>query len=121
MLNRYGKKNVSEEGIILFDGVCNLCNGLVNFVIQRDSKTDFRFAALQSPPGQALLKKFDLPMDDLNSFVLIEGNLSYRRSTASLRVLKRLGGFWSLLYLAIIIPVPIRDFVYSIIANNRYK
>ena len=121
MLNRYEKKNVSEERVILFDGVCNLCNGLLNFVIQRDPKATFRFAAIQSPPGQAWLKKLNLPTDDLDSFILIEGDHFYRKSTASLRVLRRLGWFWVSFYALIIIPTPIRDFVYDIIANHRYK
>ena len=121
MLSRYEKKNVSEERVILFDGVCNLCNGLLNFVIQRDPKATFRFAAIQSPPGQAWLKKLNLPTDDLDSFILIEGDHFYRKSTASLRVLRRLGWFWVSFYALIIIPTPIRDFVYDIIANHRYK
>ncbi len=121
MLSRYEKKNVSEERVILFDGVCNLCNGLLNFVIQRDPKATFRFAAIQSPPGQAWLKKLNLPTDDLDSFILIEGDHFYRKSTASLRVLRRLGWFWVSFYALIIIPTPVRDFVYDIIANHRYK
>ncbi|MDN5200927.1 thiol-disulfide oxidoreductase DCC family protein [Fulvivirgaceae bacterium BMA10] len=110
-----------NKPVLLFDGVCNLCNGSVQFIIKRDKKNVFLFASLQSEAGQERLKKFDLPVDDYESFVLVEGDKFYRRSTAALRTMKKLGGLWKLLYAFIIIPAPIRDFVYSIIARNRYK
>ena len=107
--------------VLLFDGVCNLCNGTVQFVIKRDPEAKFRFAALQSEVGQALLKKFELPQDDYDSFVFVEGERFYLRSTAALKVLKGLRGLWPLLYGLVIIPRPIRDFFYNWIAKNRYR
>ena len=112
---------MNEPPVILFDGVCNLCHGLVNFVIRRDPWTKFRFAALQSEPGRQLLTKFNLPTDDFDTFVLIEGDHCYQRSTAALKVLKGLGGLWSFFYVFILIPRSIRDIFYKIIARNRYR
>ena len=109
------------KSVLLFDGVCNLCNSSVQFVLKRDKRKYFKFAALQSDVGQELLKQFDLPTNDFTSFVLIEGDKIYLKSTAALQVAKRLGGGWSFLFLFIIIPSPIRDFLYNLIAKNRYK
>lgn len=111
----------SDRPVLLFDGVCNLCNGVVQFVIKRDPQGKFRFSSLQSGTGQELLQKFDLPTTDFESFVLVEGNRYYRKSTAALRLFKKLGKGWQLLYAFIIIPTPIRDWFYSLVANNRYK
>jgi predicted DCC family thiol-disulfide oxidoreductase YuxK len=107
--------------IVLFDGVCNLCNSSVQFIIKKDKQKQFRFASLQGEGGQKLLKKFKLPATDLNSFILIEGDHFYSRSTGALRMLKKLGGGWKLFYAFIIIPTFIRDAVYNFIARNRYK
>lgn len=111
----------SDSYILLFDGVCNLCNNIVQFTIKRDPKGKFKFATLQSENGQALLKKFDLSTDDFNSFVFINGNKYFLKSSAGLHVLKELGGGWKLFYVFIIFPVPLRDFIYSMIAKTRYR
>lgn len=111
----------SEPHILLFDGVCNLCNGIVQFVIKRDPKAKFKFAALQSESGQALLKKFGLPANHFHSFVYIHGDRYFLQSSAALYVLKELRGLWKLLYVFIILPTPLRDFFYSIIAKRRYQ
>lgn len=111
----------SPNPIVLFDGVCNLCNSSVQFIIKRDKKKQFRFASLQGKTGQELLKKFNLPADDFNSFILVEGNNFYSRSTGALRMLKKLGGGWKLLHGFMIVPKFIRDAVYNWIARNRYK
>lgn len=113
--------NAMNQAVLLFDGYCNLCNGLVQFVLKADKKKKFLFASLQSESGQALLKKFDLPINDLNTFVLIIDDKYYIKSTAGLLVLKELGGFWKLFYVFILIPRPLRDFVYNKIAKYRYK
>lgn len=113
--------DIDENHILLFDGVCNLCNGIVLFTIKRDPKAKFKFASLQSKIGQSLLKKFGLPTDDFHSFVYINGDKCFLRSSAGLHVLKELGGFWKLSYGFIIIPKVIRDFIYNIIAKTRYK
>ena len=111
----------NEAHILLFDGVCNLCNSIVQFTIKRDPKEKFKFASLQSESGQALLKKFNLPTNDFDSFVFINGDKYFLKSSAGLHVLKELGGLWKLFYVFIIFPRPVRDFVYNIIAKTRYK
>lgn len=107
--------------VILFDGVCNLCNSSVQFVIKHDPKKKFRFASIQGDYGQQVLKQFHLPPDSLNSFILLEDNQIYTHSTGALKVAKQLSGAWPLLYVFIIIPPFIRNVVYQFIANNRYK
>ncbi|OGU77772.1 MAG: hypothetical protein A2V93_10880 [Ignavibacteria bacterium RBG_16_34_14] len=107
--------------IILFDGVCNFCNFWVNFLLDRDKKDKFRFTALQSETGEKLLKKFNLSTEDFDTFVLIVGDKYYVRSTAALLVAKNLTGLWKMLYVFIIIPKQIRDFLYNLVAKNRYK
>lgn len=109
------------QKIILFDGVCNLCNGLVQFVITHDKKSIFRFGSLQSEGGRVLLKEHGLPLNDYDSFVYVKDNRVYLKSTGALHVLKDLGGFYKLLYVFIAIPRPLRDFAYSLIAQNRYS
>lgn len=109
------------SGIILFDGVCNFCNSSVNFIIDRDVTNYFKFGALQSDEGQVLLRKHNQSTDSYDTLMLIEGDTLYTRSTAALRVAKKLSGLWSLFYVFIIIPKFIRDPIYNLIAKNRYK
>jgi predicted DCC family thiol-disulfide oxidoreductase YuxK len=112
---------VNEHPIILFDGVCNFCNGTVNLIIKHDKKRIFRFAALQSGIGKQLLKEHHLSTTDLDSFVLIDAGKSYKRTTAALHIYPKLGGFWKLVNVLWIFPKPIRDAGYDLIARNRYK
>jgi predicted DCC family thiol-disulfide oxidoreductase YuxK len=112
---------MDSRPIVFFDGVCNLCNKSVQFIIKRDKKKKFLFASLQGKHGQELLKKNDLPTDALNSFLLLEGERLYAHSTGALRVLKHLGGGWKILYGFIVLPKLLRDPIYNIIARNRYK
>jgi predicted DCC family thiol-disulfide oxidoreductase YuxK len=107
--------------VVLFDGVCNLCNGTVVFVAGRDPGGYFRFAALQSPIGQDVLTAAGLPADTLETLVLLEGGRVFVRSTAALRITRRLSGLWPLAYAAIVIPPPIRDAAYRLIARHRYR
>jgi predicted DCC family thiol-disulfide oxidoreductase YuxK len=107
--------------VVLFDGVCNLCNHSVQFIIRRDKKDQFRFAPLQGKTGQAILAKHSLPADSLKSFILADGDKIYTRSTGALRMLKLLGFPWSLFYVYILVPRFIRDGVYNWIARNRYR
>lgn len=111
----------SSKYIILFDGVCNLCNRTVDFVLKRDKKKRFVFGSLQGKTGQEYLRKYHLPVNELNSFMLIEGDKLYTGSTGALRLLKHVGGGWQVFYAFIIIPRFIRDAVYRFIAANRYK
>jgi predicted DCC family thiol-disulfide oxidoreductase YuxK len=113
--------NTTEHPVLLFDGVCNLCNSSVQFIIERDPNARFRFASLQSEEGQALLSRFENRPADLSSVVLVQDDLLYARSEAALRVARQLGGGWSLLYAFIVVPRPIRDAVYDWIARNRYR
>jgi len=110
-----------NKKIILFDGVCNLCNRIVQFIIKRDKKDQFRFASLQGETGQKILKKFGLSGNAFNSFILLEDNTIYTRSTAALRVAKKLGSGWPLLYAFTVVPLFLRNAVYNWVAGNRYK
>ena len=94
---------------------------MVQFTIKRDPSGKFKFASLQSESGQVLLKKFGLPLDDLDSFVLIKGDKYFIRSSAGLHVLKELGGVWKLCYVLILFPRPLRDIIYNMIAKTRYS
>lgn len=110
-----------DKPILLFDGVCNLCNGFVQFVIRRDPQAKFRFAALQSEVGQQLLREANMPTDELSTVVLYENGRFYTHSSVPLRVVKKFGGAWPLLYGLVIVPKMIRDGVYNWIARNRYR
>lgn len=117
---------LDEHAVILFDGVCNLCNGFVNFIIDRDPDGYFKFAALQSKEAQALLDgrgedvRADADGGLLRSVVLIEGHQVYRKSTAALHVARRLTGLWPLFFALIVVPRPLRDAVYDAVAARRY-
>lgn len=112
---------LNKNQVILFDGVCNLCSGLVKFIIRHDPEKRFQFAALQSPAGQSILKSFQLPLNHYETFLLVDGDRYYQKSTAVLNLLKNLGGYWSIFYIVAIIPTPIRDWVYDRIAKRRYQ
>ncbi len=114
-------KDTHSYKIILFDGVCNLCNSSVNFVIRHDKKNLFKFAALQSDVGASLIQKYGIDTSETDSIILIENNKAYVKSTAALRVARHLNKGYPLLYAFIIIPNFIRNWVYNYIAKNRYK
>jgi len=112
---------LNQHQIILFDGVCNFCNFWVNFIIDRDKKDRFRLAALQSNPGQRLLSKFKLSKTDFDTFILIDGETYFTKSTAALKIAGNLSGPLKIAGVLIFLPKIIRDFIYNIIAKNRYK
>ena len=112
---------MSQQSILLFDGVCNLCNSAVNFVIKRDNKNNILFAPLQSEAAHKLLTNHKLPTREMRSFIFIEDKNVYTRSTAALKVCGHLSGFWPLMRVFIIVPPFIRDMIYHGIAKNRYK
>jgi predicted DCC family thiol-disulfide oxidoreductase YuxK len=114
-------KASKKEAIILFDGVCNLCNSSVQFVLQHDNKNQFLFASLQSDAAHKLLLQFNYENDEMMSIILIEDDKIYDKSTAALKIGKKLHPPWNFLYSFIIIPKALRDFIYNIIANNRYR
>jgi predicted DCC family thiol-disulfide oxidoreductase YuxK len=111
----------NNRPVLLFDGVCNLCAGSVQFIIKRDKNETLRFASLQSDAGRNLLEAHHLPANHLKSLVLIEKGRAFTRSTGALRVARYLNGAWPLLYAFIVIPPVIRDAVYDWIGKNRYK
>ena len=112
---------MNQQPIILFDGVCNFCNSAVNFVLKRNSKNNILFTPMQSEAGQKLLQHYNLPVDDMQSFVFIDEGKVNKQSTAALKVCRHLRGLWPLCYGFIIVPKFIRDGVYNWIAKNRYK
>ena len=107
--------------VLLFDGVCNLCNASVQWVLLRDPRGIFQFAALQSEAGQALLRRFGLSTSQYDTVVLIDGEQLYTRSDAALEIVRRLGGAWQLLYVFKLVPRGIRNAVYNWVARNRYR
>lgn len=113
--------NINNKSIILFDGVCNLCNSSVNFIIKHDKKERYLFASLQSDAAKDILLQQDSKKINLDSIILIENNKIYKKSTAVLHIAAYLNKGYPLLYMLIIIPQFIRDFVYNYIAKNRYK
>lgn len=113
--------NNPPQHIILFDGVCNLCNNSIQFVIKHDKRRLFRFASLQSEIGQKLMSQHHLSSATTDSIVYIENNQAYIQSAAALRISKHLNGIYPLLYCFIVVPPFIRNAVYNLIAKNRYK
>ena len=106
--------------IILFDGECHVCDKSVEFIIKRDPDGYFHFASLQSEVGQNILNYYRVERD-IDSLVLIDHNQYYQKSTAALKICRNLKGLSKFLYILLIIPLPIRDFFYKIIAKNRYR
>ncbi len=108
--------------IVFFDGVCNLCNSTVQFIIKKDRKNQFKFASLQSESGKSFLNERNLPVEKLDSIILYEPGIAYySKSTAALKIAKTIGFPYNMLYIFMVIPAPIRNLIYSFIAKNRYK
>lgn len=112
---------MDQPAIVLFDGICNLCNGAVNFVIDRDPKKKFVFAALQSSAAQKLLKQYQLPSSDFKSIVLIKQGVVFDRSNAILEIVRGLGSGWPILFVFKVVPKFLRDAAYRLIARHRYR
>jgi len=113
--------SIGHQSIILYDGVCALCNWLVRFTVRRDRHGRFAFASLQSEVAREYLRRFQLPLNDLDSVVLIEDGRSFVRSAAILRILEGLDGLWKGLYVLIVVPRPLADIAYNFIARHRYR
>lgn len=108
--------------VVLFDGVCGLCNWSIDFLIRRDRRGALRFAPLQSPVAQALLLAHGLDPTEFSSAVVLDGSRVYRRSDAALHALSRLGSYWRAFALAArVLPRPVRDAIYDRVAHNRYR
>ncbi|MEC0209228.1 thiol-disulfide oxidoreductase DCC family protein [Paenibacillus ehimensis] len=122
-MEKSSRKDTEAERhpLVFYDGVCGFCQRVVQFIIPRDRSAVFRFVAIQSETGSRLLRRHGLDPAELNTFVLLEQGRMYTRSTAGLRVLRRLDGAWPLLYAMIVVPRPVRDLVYKWIAANRYR
>jgi len=112
---------MDDHAIVYFDGVCNFCNGVVNFVIKHDHKDYFRFISLQSEKGQQFLKHNGFPAEKPETFYMDDGKKIYSYSTAALRLAKHLNGIYSWGYAFIIVPRFIRDPIYNFISEHRYK
>ena len=113
-----------EEGkkIILFDGVCNLCNGAIQFVIKRDKKDVFRYAALQSGIGQQMISERGIDTSITDSIILVEPGVAYyTKSEAALEIAREFGGLWPLFQIFKWMPATLRDLVYDFVARNRYS
>ena len=110
-----------EKKIIFFDGVCNLCNASVQFILKRDPKAYFRFASLQSETAREKLREFPQAPADISSILLLENGICYTRSSAALRIARRLSGVWPIFYAAMLIPRFLRDPIYDCIARHRYR
>jgi len=107
------------ERIVLFDGVCNFCNSSVQFIINRDPSGKFQFASQQSEVGERLMAAHGVRGND--SIVYIENGQVFMKSTAALRIAKQLSGLWPACSIFTVIPLPIRNAVYNLIAKNRYR
>jgi len=107
--------------IVLFDGICNFCNGSVNFVMKHDRAGYFKFAPLQSAIGRELLEQFHIDKTGTDSIIVIEGERAYTHSSGALRITRKLDGLWSMLYAFIIVPKPIRNYFYKLFAKYRYR
>ncbi|MES1198033.1 MAG: thiol-disulfide oxidoreductase DCC family protein [Chitinophagaceae bacterium] len=111
---------MNDKPVILFDGVCNLCNSSVQFILKRDKDQKFLFASLQSAYGQKLLQKFNLPADNFNSFILYQDEKIFSKSAGALKMFSQLKG-WKWVKIFWVFPKFIRDAVYNVVAKNRYR
>ena len=111
----------SQNHILLFDGLCNLCNDSVNFILRRDKIGNFKFASLQSEFGIELTKRYNIDKNIVDSIVLIKNNKVFIKSSAVLEILKDLPIGWSLFRIGNILPIIFRDWLYDIVAKHRYK
>ena len=119
-LNNF-QMNDTEKPVVLYDGVCNLCTGVVQFVIKHDPDWQLNFASLQSAIGQKILNQYHLDGKTFDSFVFIKSNIAYTHSTAALMLAANLGFPWRMLSVFLVLPKPFRDSIYRFIARNRYK
>ena len=110
-----------NQPIIIFDGVCNLCNSSVNFIIKRDPNSNFLFVPNQSVKAEELLKKYSLENQNLDTIILIKNDKYYIKSDAVFEIIKELSGYWYLFGIFVILPKSFQDYMYGFISKNRYK
>ena len=113
--------NIQHKGIIIFDGYCNLCSGLVQFLIKRDKKDYFRFLSLQSDLTRKILASHTIPVNFNESIIVLIENQIFFKSDAVLKITDNLGRFWVVFKVLRIIPKPVRDFLYDLVAKYRYR
>lgn len=111
----------NDRPVIIFDGVCELCNASVDFILKWEKRPDFMFTANQNPPGQAILRGFGVDPDSVSTVFVVENGKLYQRSAAAMRIARRLRFPMVLLYAGVIVPGFLRDVVYNWIARNRYR
>lgn len=114
-------KNIPYQPLLLFDGICNLCNTSINYIIKRDKRQLFKFASLQSDAAKQVLLQFNEKKYSIDSIILIYNNSIYYKSSAILKLLSIMGGIYSVSAIGYIIPKKLRDKLYDYIAKNRYK
>jgi predicted DCC family thiol-disulfide oxidoreductase YuxK len=114
-------KNLPYKKVILFDGVCNLCSAFLSFIYLNDPRAKFTFAWLQSDEAKRLLSDLPQVNQNIDSIIYIETNQIFYKSTAFLKIIRQLRFPWPLLWFGIIIPRPLRDWIYDIVARNRYR
>lgn len=107
--------------VVIFDGICNFCNSSVNFIIARDPECKFSFAPMQSASAKALIKQYGIENPDLDTFLLIKNGKLYQRTDAALEIAKDLKGHWKYLRVFLVVPAPLRDIFYRLLAKNRYR
>lgn len=112
---------MNESPVVLFDGECNLCSGVVRFLLKQDKKKILRFSAMQSDAGTKMLKQYGFPGDFLKTFVFVENNKAFTRSTAALKLFAVLPWYWKWIQLFWMVPRPLRDVVYEFISKHRYQ
>lgn len=110
-----------NDCVILFDGVCKLCNSWSQFIIKVDRQQRFKLCNVQSPEGQSILAHFDMPTDHFDTLLYVEGHQFFDKSNAFLNVINKLGWPWRLIYVFKILPKGIRNWFYDRIALNRYS
>ena len=109
------------QRLILFDGMCNLCNGFMVFVSQRDPKSKLTLAWIQSEPGKRILKELNMPTEEYDTIVYLENGIASFKSTAFLKIVRQLKFPWPLLWLGVILPRFLRNWIYDLVARNRYR
>jgi predicted DCC family thiol-disulfide oxidoreductase YuxK len=112
---------MQQDNIVVFDGLCNFCSKSVEFIIKQDKKAIFRFAAIQSRTGGELIRQFGMDPNDIKTFMLVKGGKAYIRSEAVLQIVKQFQAPWRFLSVLRLIPRPVRDWAYTLFANNRYR
>ena len=110
-----------QKSIILFDGICNLCNASVRFILKRDQTKKFLFASLQSDAAKEILLQQPSKKNNLDTIILIDNGKIYERSTAAIKIGTKLGWMFKWVYVGYLLPVKVRDALYNWIAKNRYK